>query len=141
MYIYIYTHKHVCTCEFQKQDVLPVLKRNRFVYSHQLVLLRPCHPGVSSSQGALSVLTCTEWPQQLILGQFSFHPVMSSLLVLVKIEDWKKTWWQFYVFKGKDRDGLSAIKHLDHASFLMHIAFVGPNVSINADQECVYLCS
>lgn len=89
--MYIYIHEHVCTCEFQKQDVLPVLKRNRFVYSHQLVLLRPCHPGVSSSQGALSVLTCTVRPQQLISGQFYFYPVMSSLLVLVQIEDWKKT--------------------------------------------------
>ncbi len=138
-YIYIYIYIHT-----QTNMLVHVNSKTRCFTSPEkkqiCVLLRPCHPGVSSSQGALSVLTCTEWPQQLISGQFSFHPVMSSLLVLVKMEDWKQ-WWQLYVFKGKGRDGLSVIRHLDCASFLMRIAFVGPNVSVNTDQECVYSCS
>lgn len=75
----------------------------------------------------------------------SFLFILSCLLCLFwlesKTEEKIKKCWQLYVFKGKGRDGLSVIRHLDCASLLMHIAFVGPNVSVNADQECVYSCS
>lgn len=105
MYIYIHTQtclymwipkKKRCFTSPEKKDLC--IHTNMFSSDHAILgfpLLRvPC-------QCSLVLSDLNYW----FRASFSFHPVMSFLLVLVEIEDWKTSDASGVFLKGKGHDG------------------------------------